>query len=77
MSALLPQSICGRTIGASYGDAFLAALGVGDVKREDIRAWNPVASEITPVALDVYDASTGIYRSIYERTKDLMQEIGQ
>ena len=37
----LPQSICGLTIGASYGDAFLAALGIGDVKRDDIRALEP------------------------------------
>ena len=73
----LPQSICGLTIGASYGDAFLAALGIGDVKREDIRAWNPVASEIKPNRSDVYDRQYRIYRSIYDRTKDLMREIGQ
>ena len=73
----LPQSICGLTIGASYGDAFLAALGVGDVKREDIRAWNPVASEIKPNRSDVYDRQYRIYRTIYDRTKDLMREIGE
>jgi len=71
----LTQSICGRTIGASYGDAFLAALGVGDVKREDIRAWNPVASEITPDPSEAYRRQYGIYKGLYERTKDLMKEV--
>ena len=28
-------------IGAAYGDAFLAALAVGDVSRETIKTWNP------------------------------------
>jgi xylulokinase len=69
------QSICGRTIGASYGDAFLAALGVGDVRREDIRAWNPVASEIVPSASEVYRRQYDVYRGIYEHTKDLMREV--
>lgn len=71
----LPQAIAARTIGASYGDAFLAALGVGDVKRADIRSWNPVAAEIVPKSSEVYRRQYGIYRSLYERTKDLMREI--
>ena len=29
------------SIGAAYGDAFLAALAVGDVSREAIKTWNP------------------------------------
>ena len=75
-SAALPQSICGRTIGASYGDAFLAALGVGDVKREDIRAWNPVASEITPHRVGRLPiASTASTEASTSRTKDLMREV--
>lgn len=71
----LTQTLCNRTIGASYGDAFLAALGVGDVKRADIRSWNPVASEIAPEPSEVYRRQYGVYRKIYERTKDLMQEV--
>jgi sugar (pentulose or hexulose) kinase len=42
------QIVREKTVGASYGDAFLAALAVGDVKPETIRAWNPVATEFTP-----------------------------
>ena len=34
------------TFGASYGDAFLAAYTIGDLKKEDINKWNPVDHEI-------------------------------
>ena len=34
-------------MGASYGNAFLAALAVGDAQLKDIKTWNPVASEFT------------------------------
>jgi xylulokinase len=71
----LPQALCKITIGASYGDAFLAALGVGDVKRSDIRRWNPVTSEIVPQPSDVYGRRYRVFREIYERTRDLMQDV--
>ena len=71
----LSQTLCGTTIGASYGDAFLAALGIGDVKRSDIRKWNPVASEIVPEPSEVYRRQYSVYKKIYERTKELMQEV--
>jgi xylulokinase len=37
-----------RTIGAAYGDAFLAAVGTGATKPRDIDSWNPVARTIEP-----------------------------
>lgn len=70
-----PQIIRRQTIGASYGDAFLAALGVGDVRRDDILSWNPIASEITPEPADVYRRGYRVFRGLYDRTKDLMREI--
>jgi xylulokinase len=73
------QIIREKTIGASYGDAFLAALAVGDVKREDIRRWNPVAREIAPEAKNavVYGKQYSVYRRLYEQTKRLMREAGE
>jgi xylulokinase len=71
----LTQTICSRTIGASYGDAFLAALGVGDVKRGDIRNWNPIVSEIVPGPTETYRRQYEVFRGIYERTKDLMHKL--
>lgn len=71
----MTQTLCGTTIGASYGDAFLAALGIGEVKRTDIRKWNPVESEITPKASDIYRRQYGVFKKLYEQTKDLMREV--
>ena len=44
----MTQTVCGKTIGACYGDAFLAALAVGDVRKKDILGWNPEERRIVP-----------------------------
>ena len=71
------QIIREKTIGASYGDAFIAALAVGDVAREDIRTWNPVAREIVPEAglSGLYDRRYRVFRELYSRNRDLMAEL--
>lgn len=69
------QTVREKTLGASYGDAFLAALAVGDVSRSDIRVWNPVANEIVPdpATRDIYQRRYRTFRALYPRTRDLMQ----
>jgi xylulokinase len=71
------QIIRQKTVGASYGDAFLAALGVGDVKAADIREWNPVASEIVadPANAEVYRRQYAAFRDLYTNTRDLMRRL--
>ncbi len=61
-------------IGAAYGDAFLAALAVGDVSKEAIKTWNPEASQVKPEPrnADLYRRRYVMFRELYERTKDLM-----
>jgi xylulokinase len=73
----LAQSVCGKTIGASYGDAFLAALGVGDVKKSDILGWNPEERRILPQRRHraVYDRQYRIFKELYQRNRDLMAEL--
>lgn len=68
------QSLCGKTIGASYGNAFLAALAVGDVRPDDIRRWNPVEGEIVPdpAVAGVYARKNRLFRALYDQTKALM-----
>jgi xylulokinase len=70
----ISQNVRAKTIGASYGDAFLAALGVGDVKRADIHAWNQADRVITPSpeTADLYQTRFKLFRVLYERNKDLM-----
>jgi xylulokinase len=67
------QTVRDITVGASYGDAFIAALAIGDVKREDIRAWNQVAREIVPdpAHAATYERTYRTFRELYPRTKDL------
>ena len=69
-----PQEAHKVTLGASYGDAFLAALAIGDVSREAIKDWNPGASRIEPNAANakVYRDRYAIFREFYTRTRDLM-----
>ncbi len=70
----LTQNVRSKTMGASYGDAFLAALGVGDVAKSDILKWNPPAHVVPPVAVNVelYAQKFKTFRALYERNKDLM-----
>ncbi|WP_119300588.1 FGGY-family carbohydrate kinase [Dongia deserti] len=68
------QIVREKTIGASYGDAFLAAMAVGDVKVSDIEAWNPVATIFTPNT-DVrnrYAKLYRIFRELYPATRASM-----
>jgi xylulokinase len=74
----LTQVVSDKTIGASYGDAFMAALAVGDVAPRDIRNWNPVAHEIKPDSAlkPVYDRQYRRFRELYPRTRELMRSEG-
>lgn len=72
----LPQILAEKTTGASYGDAFLAALGVGDVERQDITRWNPVEAEVPARPDPAYRKNYSIFLRLYRQTRDLMAEIG-
>ncbi|WP_395817801.1 FGGY-family carbohydrate kinase [Devosia sp.] len=71
------QIVRQKTVGASYGDAFIAALAIGDVQPNDIRTWNPVDHEITPNAgvRELYARRYRVFRELYERNKDMMREL--
>lgn len=71
----LGQILAHQTIGASYGDACLAAIGVGDIDRDAITRWNPVESHVAPVADAAYARNYRIFKALYESTKHLMAEL--
>ena len=54
---------------------FSPRSAVGDVQREDIRTWNPVASEIEPNPAEVYGRQYRVFRELYSRNKDLMRQV--
>jgi xylulokinase len=72
----LAQILARRTIGASYGDGCLAAIGVGDIGRDTISRWNPVEGEIEPVADPAYVRTYRIFKELYRSTKHLMADLG-
>ena len=71
------QILRSKSMGASYGDAFLAALAVGDVQLSDIKTWNPVASEFIANKdnAEIYRKQYGVFRNLYVRNRDLMKEL--
>lgn len=71
----LPQIVRKRTIGASYGDAFLAAVALGDAKPADIEIWNPVEREIAPRTglKSLYDDRHTVFRGLYPATRAWMR----
>lgn len=70
------QILCQNTFGASFGNAFLAALAIGSVKPEDITAWNPVQAKVSAQNHPVYEAQYQLFRKLYEQTKDIATALG-
>lgn len=65
---ILPE----RTIGASYGDAFLAGVATGRIPSMDaISSWVTIAETIrpNPDLADTYGAYYRVYRDLYDNAK--------
>lgn len=73
----ISQELPAETIGASYGDAFLAAVGVGAARSTDIRQWNQITSQTVPNAANepLFSRRYEIFRALYDRTSDLMHRL--
>jgi len=67
----VPQIVCEKTIGASYGNAFLAALAIGAVSAGDISVWNPASATITPQHHDTYSRQYPLFLELYRQTRDI------
>ena len=72
----IDQVLCEKTVGASYGDAFLAALAVGRVHRSDIHRWNPALDIVRSKPDPAYDKAYRLFRRLYEQTRDIAAELG-
>jgi xylulokinase len=71
------QILCEKTIGASYGDAFMAAVAIGEAEVDDIAAWNPAISTIRAEPSEVHDRQYRLFRRLYEQTKDIAAELSE
>jgi xylulokinase len=65
------QLVCEKTIGASYGDAFLAAVAVGAARPDEIARWNPVARTVTPEDVPAYARQYPLWKRLYTATRDI------
>jgi xylulokinase len=71
-------SIPRQLIGASYGDAFMAAVGVGLFKNlKEISRWVKIKKVISPdpQVHKQYALNYKIFRELYDATKPLMHEL--
>lgn len=71
----LDQVICTVSTGASYGDAFMAAMAVGIAQMSDIHRWNPAAAQIIAQNIPVYAKQYPLFRRLYEQTKDIAADL--
>lgn len=72
----LTQVVSRTSVGASYGDAFLAAVAVGAAQPEDIARWNPPEREVAPERVAAYARQYPLFRQLYEATKDIAHGLG-
>jgi xylulokinase len=72
-----PQELPTHTVGAAYGDAFLAALATAQATSGDISAWNPIATVVEPdsATRSVYDELYARYRELYVATADIAHHL--
>jgi xylulokinase len=65
------QLVPDQTVGASYGDALMAAIGTGLVAPET--DWTTIAASIEPrtETRSLYDDQYGLYRRLYDDTLDV------
>jgi xylulokinase len=70
----IAQEVPERTIGASYGDAFMAGLASGIIPSEDVlpNSWARIQRTIepNPDVKPIFDQYYSIYRELYEFTKE-------
>jgi xylulokinase len=74
LSQLLPT----HTVGAAYGDAFLAACATGHSRLRDIRRWNPIVRTVEPdpATRSTYAATLSAYKALHAQIAILQASSG-
>ncbi|MBM1220872.1 FGGY-family carbohydrate kinase [Ponticoccus sp. SC2-23] len=71
----VPQILREKSIGASYGNAFLAACAAGLAERGDIDRWNPVTQQVEPDPGAALEGQHDLFKRLYLQTKDIMADL--
>lgn len=72
------QTVSEITLGAAYGDAFLAGIAAGMIQKEEgIDRWVRKKSKVCPTRSreEIYDSHFKLYKDLYENTKMLMKRM--
>ncbi|MEA2512425.1 MAG: xylulokinase [Thermomicrobiales bacterium] len=77
----LAQDVPERTIGASYGDAFLAGVATGIIPDRSAlhRDWVKIQARLAPDPNrhEAYEPYYGVYRRLYETAKEELHELAR
>ena len=70
------QEVVAQT-GAAYGDAMLAAMGVGALDRAEVSSWPQVTETVEPdrAQAGLYQRQASRQRRLYQATRALMHEV--
>lgn len=73
----VPQLVPKETIGASYGDAFLAGMASGTLERSALDAWVGSLRTIEPSAATraLYDDLFIDFKTLYKSTRDIVHRL--
>jgi xylulokinase len=73
------QVVPALTIGASYGDAFLAGVAAGTLSKSDLNAWvkRGVVIEPEPDRHALYEPMYNDYLSLYSQTMDIVHRLAK
>jgi xylulokinase len=71
----LDQTLCKVVTGASFGNAFLASLAVGQSKPPNLAHWNPASDTIHAQTHAAYTRQYPLFRRLYEATKDIAADL--
>lgn len=73
----MTQDVPRETIGASYGDAMLAATATGAASLDDVTGWNPVVDRVSPTGQTraVYDELYQLYIGAYDDNARAMHRL--
>ncbi len=73
----IEQQLAATTVGASFGDAFLAGVGSGHIERTDASAWFRGDRVIRPTreSQQLYDNSYRLFKELYRATADISHQL--
>jgi len=76
----IPQLLPEKTIGASYGNAFLAGMAAGLVELDALkREWVRISRDVQPdmEKKKIYDRHYPVFKELYESSKDAVHKLAE